>query len=80
MPEPPAPTVTVFDSPAGIDTEDAYTRPPAPPPPALPEEPPPPPATIKISAEIVCGVSKVTSSSTVGIQPCVAPEYTILTC
>jgi len=56
-------------------------KPPAPPPPPpelfppFESEPPaPPPPTTKYSISYPCGVSKVTSSSEVGIQPCVAPE------
>ena len=77
--EPPLPTVTVITVPALADCVEVL-NPPAPPPapvavPLASEPPPePPPATTKKSIEYDCGVSKVTSSSTVGIQPCVAPE------
>jgi hypothetical protein len=80
---PPSPTVTVITIPVVNGPCVDVLNPPAPPPPPVELGPPaetlspplPPPATTKKSIEYGgIATSLVTSSSTVGIQPCVAPE------
>jgi hypothetical protein len=50
-PDPPPPTVTVYDVLTETDKVE-FLNPPAPPPPPAPDPPPPPPATTKYSTEV----------------------------